>query len=182
MTSPDLDTLLTQLTLDEKILLLAGKYFWETHEIDRLNIPSLKVTDGPNGARGGQILDGVPATCFPACVSLASTFDRGLAYRIGQALGEETQTKGAYVLLGPTVCVHRSPVGGRNFEAFSEDPLLTGTLASDYVRGLQSRRVAATVKHFFANEQETRRFVVDEVICERAIRCVFSRDCGATDN
>ncbi|KAL3450828.1 glycoside hydrolase superfamily [Aspergillus insuetus] len=173
MTPQDLDALLSQLTLDEKILLLAGKNFWETHEIPRLSIPSLKVTDGPNGARGAQILDGVPATCFPACVSLASTFDRQLAYRIGQALGEETQTKGAYVLLGPTVCVHRSPVGGRNFEAFSEDPLLTGTLASEYVRGLQSERVAATVKHFFANEQETRRFVVDEVISERAIREIY---------
>ncbi|KAJ0414370.1 glycoside hydrolase superfamily [Aspergillus carlsbadensis] len=173
MTPSDFDTLLTELTLDEKILLLAGKNFWETHEINRLNIPSLKVTDGPNGARGAQILDGVPATCFPACVSLASTFDRELAYRIGKALGEETQTKGAYVLLGPTVCVHRSPVGGRNFEAFSEDPLLAGTLASQYVLGLQSERVAATVKHFFANEQETRRFVVDEIIPERAIREIY---------
>ncbi|KAL3469305.1 glycoside hydrolase superfamily [Aspergillus californicus] len=170
-----IDSLLTQLTLEEKILLLAGKNFWETHEIERLGIPSLKVSDGPNGARGSSILDGVTATCFPACVSLASTFDRELAYRVGQALGEETQTKGAYVLLGPTVCGHRSPVGGRNFEAFSEDPHLTGTLACEYVRGLQSERVAATVKHFFANEQETRRFVVNETISERAIREIYLR-------
>lgn len=170
MATFDVHDLLAQLTLDEKILLLAGKNFWETHEIDRLAIPSLKVTDGPSGSRGAKFLDGTPAACFPACVSLASTFDRDLARRIGKALAEETQSKGAYVLLGPTVCGHRSPLGGRNFEAFSEDPLLSGLMASEYVKGLQSERVAATVKHFFANEQDTRRFVVNEKISERAIR------------
>lgn len=110
------------------------------------------------------------AACFPACVSVAATFDRGLSKRIGRAIGQEAQTKGAYVVLGPTVCTHRSPLGGRNFEAFSEDPLLSGLLAAEYVNGLQSERVAATVKHFLANEQDTRRFTVDETISDRALR------------
>lgn len=128
------------------------------------------MSDGPNGARGGDFYDGTTAACFPACVSLAATFNRDLSRRIGVALGQEAQTKGAVVLLGPTVCAHRSPLGGRNFEAFSEDPLLSGALATQYVKGLQSERVAATVKHFLGNEQDTRRFSVNEIISERALR------------
>lgn len=173
MTQVDVDALLGQMTLDEKILLLAGKNFWETYEIERLNIPSFKVTDGPSGARGERFIDGTPAACFPACGSLAATFDRKLARRVGNALAAETQSKGCFVLLGPTVCIHRSPLGGRNFEAFSEDPLLTGVLASEYVKGLQEERVAPSVKHFFANEQDTRRFVVNETISERALREIY---------
>lgn len=130
------------------------------------------MSDGPNGARGGDFLDGTTAACFPAGISLASTFNRALAQQVGHALGEETLTKGAHVLLGPTACIHRSPLGGRNFESFSEDPLLTGIIAANYVKGLQSQGVAATLKHFVANEQETGRFVVDEIISERAMRYV----------
>ncbi|KAF2712662.1 glycoside hydrolase family 3 protein [Pleomassaria siparia CBS 279.74] len=161
------------MTLDEKITLLAAKNVWETPEIDRLGIPSLKVTDGPNGARGGDFFDGTTAACFPACVSLAATFDRRLCRQVGKALGQEAVTKGAYVLLGPTVFCHRSPLGVRNFEAFSEDPFLSGTLASEYVKGLQGERVAATVKHFLANEQDTRRFSVNEIVSERALREIY---------
>lgn len=117
-------------------------------------------------------MDGATAACFPAGVSLASTFNRSLAQKIGHALGEETLTKGAHVLLGPTACIQRSPLGGRNFESFSEDPLLTGVVAANYVKGLQSNGVAATLKHFVANEQETGRLVVDETISERAMRYV----------
>lgn len=173
MAAVDIEALLGQMTLDEKIQLLAGKNMWETQEIPRLDIPSLKVTDGPSGARGATFIDGTPAACFPACVSLAATFDTKLARRIGRALADETQSKGCYVLLGPTVCIHRSPLGGRNFEAFSEDPLLTGALATEYVRGLQDERVAPSVKHFFANEQDTRRFVLNETISERALREIY---------
>lgn len=129
-----------------------------------------QVSDGPNGARGSDFLDGTTAACFPASVSLAATFNPGLVRRIGVALGQETQTKGAYCLLGPTVCIHRSPVGGRNFEAFSEDPFLTGQLAAEYVLGLQSERVSATVKHFAANEQDTKRFCLNEKVSDRALR------------
>ncbi|PVH84990.1 glycoside hydrolase family 3 protein [Cadophora sp. DSE1049] len=171
----DIEQLLTQLTLDEKISLLAGANVWETVPIERLNIPSLRVTDGPNGARGSQFFDGTTAACFPACVSIAATFDRALTKRIGKALGQESQTKGAYVLLGPTVCSHRSPLGGRNFEAFSEDPILSGILAAEYVTGLQSERVGATIKHFLGNEQDTRRFSVNELISERALREIYLR-------
>ncbi|VUC37236.1 unnamed protein product [Clonostachys rosea] len=173
MTISVVDSLLAQMTLDEKILLLAGKNFWETHEIPRLGIPSLKVTDGPSGARGDTFIDGTPAACFPACVSLAASFDSKLAREVGKALAQETQSKGAYVLLGPTVCIHRSPLGGRNFESFSEDPLLAGCMAAEYVNGLQEDRVAASVKHFFANEQDTRRFVLNEIISERALREIY---------
>lgn len=128
-----------------------------------------------NGARGGDFFDGTTAACFPACVSLAATFNRSLSRQVGRALGQEAITKGAYVLLGPTVCCHRSPLGGRNFEAFSEDPFLAGALAIEYVAGLQEERVAATVKHFLANEQDTRRFSVNEKISERTLRCVNLR-------
>ncbi|KAG4418422.1 hypothetical protein IFR04_008407 [Cadophora malorum] len=171
----NIEQLLTQLTLDEKISLLAGANVWETVAIERLDIPSLRVTDGPNGARGSQFFDGITAACFPACVSIAATFDRDLTKRIGKALGQESQTKGAYVLLGPTVCSHRSPLGGRNFEAFSEDPILSGILAAEYVKGLQSERVGATIKHFLGNEQDTRRFSVNELISERALREIYLR-------
>lgn len=106
-------------------------------------------------------------------MSLAATFNRELARQVGVALGQETQTKGAYVLLGPTVCPHRSPLGGRNFESFSEDPLLAGELASEYVLGLQSERVGATVKHYAINEQDTRRFTVNETVSDRAMRYVI---------
>ncbi|CAK7207931.1 hypothetical protein SEUCBS139899_010746 [Sporothrix eucalyptigena] len=156
----ELLSLLAQLTLDEKISMLGGRNFWETAQ----------VSDGPNGARGADFFNGKTAACFPASVSLAATFNHEIARRIGVALGQETQTKGAYVLLGPTVCPHRSPLGGRNFESFSEDPVLAGELASEYVLGLQSERVGATVKHLAANEQETRRFSVDETISDRALR------------
>lgn len=183
----ELRALISQLTLGEKISMLSGKNVWETFDVERLGIPSLKVspfantsqlmtnndcqvTDGPNGARGGSFFDGTTAACFPSCVSLAATFNRGLASRVGAALGQEAETKGAYVVLGPTVCGHRSPLGGRNFEAFSEDPLLSGELAAEYVKGLQSQRVGATVKHFVANEQDTKRFTVNETISERALR------------
>lgn len=138
--------------------------------LEALCLLQTQVTDGPNGARGGSFFDGTSAACFPACVSLAATFNTSIAEKVGKALGQESITKGAYVLLGPTVCNHRSPLGGRNFEAFSEDPLLSGLLASQYVRGLQSERVGATIKHYLGNEQDTRRFSVNEIISERALR------------
>lgn len=166
-------SLLSQLTLEEKIKLLAGKDFWHTHAIDRLNIPSLKYSDGPNGARGGLFVGGPTSACFPAGACLAATFDKGLARKIGRALAEETRTKGASVLLGPTVCPHRDPRGGRNFESFSEDPLLAGELASEYILGLQENGVGATIKHFVANEQETKRFHMDSIVSERALREIY---------
>lgn len=131
------------------------------------------MTDGPNGARGSNIKDGETAACFPAACSVASTFDVALARRIGVALGEEALTKGARCLLSPTVCIHRHPLGGRNFESFSEDPLLSGQMGIASVIGLQSTGVSATVKHFAANEQETQRLNVNAVVSERALREIY---------
>ncbi|RDW57663.1 beta-glucosidase-10 [Coleophoma crateriformis] len=169
----DIEGLISQLTLEEKISLLAGQNFWETVPVPRLNIPSLKVSDGPNGARGAQFKGGVKAACFPASVSLAATWDQSLPQKIGNALAEETISKGAYVLLAPTVCPHRSPLGGRNFESFSEDPFLAGQLATSYIIGLQEKGVGATIKHFVANEQETRRFTMNVNVSERALREIY---------
>lgn len=134
------------------------------------------MTDGPNGCRGVDIVGSTKAACFPAASSVASTFDPVLARRVGAALAEEARTKGARVLLAPTVCCHRHPLGGRNFESFSEDPHLSGALATALVRGVQEDgRVAACIKHFVANEQETARLTVDETIGERALREIYLR-------
>jgi beta-glucosidase len=113
------------------------------------------------------------AALFPCGTSLAATWNVDLIQRIGKRLGIETKARGAHVLLAPTICLHRSPLGGRNFESFSEDPYLTGKLASAYIRGLQGQNVAATVKHFVGNEQETHRMGVDSRISERALRELY---------
>ncbi|KAL1890754.1 hypothetical protein Sste5346_008079 [Sporothrix stenoceras] len=169
----DVQEILGQLTLEEKVSLLAGHGLWRTAPIERLGIPSVKVTDGPNGARGEVFTAGTKAACFPAAVSIAATWDTSLAKRIGKAMAEETKTKGASVLLGPTVCPHRSPLGGRNFESFSEDPLLAGLQSAGVIQGLQDNGIAATIKHFAANEQETMRNTVNVVVSERALREIY---------
>src|SRR5688572_24632954 len=132
-----------------------------------------QVSDGPNGARGGSFVGDQTSACFPAASSIASSFDVDLAKRIGVALGEETLTKGARCLLGPTMCMHRHPLGGRNFESYSEDPYLAGKLAVQTVLGLESVGVSATIKHFAANEQETDRLTVDTIVSERALREIY---------
>ncbi|KAJ6071019.1 Beta-glucosidase B [Penicillium canescens] len=134
-----------------------------------------KVSDGPNGARGASFVGIATAACFPAASCLAATFDANIARQIGEALGEEAHTKGVRCLLAPTLCNHRHPLGGRNFEAFSEDPLLSGSLASKFVEGIQSKGVAAAIKHFVANEQETERMRVNTLIDERTLREIYLR-------
>ncbi|KAF5023135.1 hypothetical protein F66182_4830 [Fusarium sp. NRRL 66182] len=175
MSSVDIQSILSSLTLEEKISLLAGKDLWETVPIPSKGVPPVKVSDGPNGARGASFADGTSAACFPAACLMASTFDVKLAKRIGTALAEETQSKGARCLLAPTMCLHRHPLGGRNFESFSEDPFLTGKMAARVVEGLQDKGIAATIKHFAANEQETDRLTVDETVSERALRELYLR-------
>ncbi|KAL4977310.1 beta-glucosidase B [Aspergillus desertorum] len=150
-----IESVLSKLSLEEKISLLAGKNFWETQDYPEKGVPSVKTSDGPNGARGATFKGGVTAACFPASSLLAATWDLETAKRIGNALADETRSKGARVLLAPTVCINRHPLGGRNFESFSEDPFLAGKLAAQYIQGLQDKGVAATIKHFAANEQET---------------------------
>ncbi|OIW31448.1 hypothetical protein CONLIGDRAFT_595837 [Coniochaeta ligniaria NRRL 30616] len=171
----DINAVLQTLTLEEKISLLAGADFWGTVAIPSKGVPAIRTTDGPNGTRGVDFEGNTRAACFPAACSVAATFDPALARRIGCALAEEARTKGASCLLAPTVCIHRHPLGGRNFESYSEDPFLTGTLASHMIQGVQSRGVAATIKHFVANEQETARTTVNEIIGERALREIYLR-------
>ncbi|KAF5002326.1 hypothetical protein FDECE_10642, partial [Fusarium decemcellulare] len=177
------EELVAQLTLDEKLSLMAGASTWRTMAIDRLGIPAMKFSDGPSGARGQIFGESVPAAFFPCGTSLGATWDEKLLYDIGQALADETKTKSASVILAPTMCIHRHPLGGRNFESFSEDPYLTGKLAAAHVRGVQSRGIGATPKHFVeegslpffisANDQETDRFHYDAKISPRALREVY---------
>ncbi|KAF1946318.1 hypothetical protein EJ02DRAFT_441234 [Clathrospora elynae] len=175
MAQPDLRAkeIAAQLTLEEQISLLAGADFWRTMAIPEKGIPSIKTSDGPNGARGEFFTNGTPAALFPCGISMASTWNLDMIEEIGRHLGEEAKARGATVLLAPTVCMHRSPLGGRNFESYSEDPFLTGKLAASYVRGLQSKGVAATIKHFLGNEQETERQAYDAVISERPLREIY---------
>jgi beta-glucosidase len=172
-TSERIEGLLGQLTLEEKVSMLAGADTWRTVAVERLGIPSLKMSDGPNGARGDAFSGGVTAAAFPAGTVLASTWNTALVERVGQALAQETKTKGAQVLLGPTVNIHRSPLGGRNFESFSEDPYLTSRMAVAYINGLQSQGVGATVKHYIANEEEFERFSISSELDERTLREIY---------
>lgn len=169
-----IENLLGQMTLQEKVSLLAGTNMWYTVPIERLEIPSLKMTDGPNGARGaGSFTGGTKTTAFPAEISLASTWNTELVERIGQALADEARMKGAQVLLGPTVNIQRSPLGGRNFECFSEDPYLSARLAVAYITGLQREGVGASIKHYVCNDQEFERFSISSEVRERALREIY---------
>ncbi|KAK4648303.1 uncharacterized protein QC761_108840 [Podospora bellae-mahoneyi] len=168
---------LSTLTLEEKVSLLTAADFWRTKSIPEKNIPAVKTSDGPNGARGGIFVGGTKAALFPCGISLAATWNKDILRQVGQHLAEEAKARQANILLAPTVCMHRHPLGGRNFESFSEDPLLTGKLAAQYIQGLQENGVAATVKHldFVGNEQETHRLTIDSKIAERPLREIYLR-------
>lgn len=153
--------------------MLAGSGFADLVAIEEKGVPPIKALDGPNGVRSAATDEDIHSACFPAGCSLAATFDRKIAYRAGQALAGEARGRNAQCLLGPTVCIHRHPLGGRNFESFSEDPFVAGKISSQYIQGLQSLGVSATIKHFVANEQETQRTTVDETISERALREIY---------
>src|SRR3984893_7390161 len=169
-----IENLLSQMTLQEKVSLLAGTNSWYTVPVERLGIPSLKMTDGPNGARGsGSLVGGVKTTCFPAGIALASTWNTDLVERVGQALADEAKGKGAQLLLGPTVNIQRSPLGGRNFECFSEDPYLSARLAVAYITGLQREGVGASLKHYVCNDAEFERFSISSEVRERALREIY---------
>ena len=168
-----LDTLLDRLTLPEQAALLAGADFWTTVPVPRLEVPAYKVSDGPNGARGGSFVGGVQTACFPVGIGLAATWNTALIEQAGAALADEARLKGAGVLLAPTVNLHRSTLNGRNFECYSEDPWLTGEIAVAYIRGLQSKDVGATIKHFVGNESEFQRMTMSSEIPERALRELY---------
>jgi beta-glucosidase len=171
--------LVQQLTLAEKTALCVGDSFWAMRGVERLGVPSIVLTDGPHGVRRQQALDDAglggsrPATCFPTGSALAATWDVALVEEVGTALGREARAQGVSVLLGPGANLKRTPLCGRNFEYFSEDPLLSGELAGAWIRGVQSQGVAASLKHFAANNQEHRRYSVDALIDERALRELY---------
>ncbi|KXH32084.1 glycosylhydrolase family 3-6 [Colletotrichum nymphaeae SA-01] len=165
--------ILASLSLEEKLSLLAGASQWRTTAIDRLGVPELKVSDGPSGARGEIFGENVPAAFLPCGASLGATWDIDLLREIGELLAEECKSKFASVSLAPTMCIHRHPLGGRNFDSFSEDPFLSGKLAAAHIRGMQSHGVGATPKHFVTNDQETKRFKVNVHVSPRALREVY---------
>ena len=164
---------IAEMTEDEKIRLLSGADLWRTVAIDRLGVPSLKVTDGPNGVRGDDDNHGPTSTSFPVGVAMGATFDPELIEEVGRALAHQARAKSASVLLGPTINIPRVPIAGRNFECFSEDPVLSGTIAGAYIRGVQSQGVAACLKHFVCNDQEHERFSIDARVDERALREIY---------
>jgi beta-glucosidase len=176
----DIDRLMNDLTLAEKASLTSGSSFWYTAPVERLGIPKIMVSDGPHGLRaqpgeGDHVgLGGsVPATCFPTASAIASSWNPGLLHRIGRALGQEARACNLSVILGPGINMKRSPLCGRNFEYFSEDPFLAGELAVGIVGGIQSRGVGTSVKHYAANNQETDRLRVDTQVDERTLREIY---------
>ncbi len=166
-----------ELTVAQQAALTSGRDAWQTTPVEPAGLPAITVTDGPHGVRlqadPGDMLRGQPATCFPPAVATASTWDRDLLRRMGEALGDECRAMGVAVLLGPGVNLKRSPLGGRNFEYFSEDPLLAGELAAAWVNGLQSRDVGASLKHYAVNSQETDRMRISADIDERTLRELY---------
>jgi len=175
-----LPSLLASLSTDEKAALCSGRDFWFLQGVERLDLPAIMLTDGPHGLRkqtGASdhvgLADSVPATCFPSAAGLASTWNRELLQRIGRALGEECRTEGVSVLLGPGANLKRNPLGGRNFEYFSEDPCLSGEMATAWILGLQSQGVGASLKHYAVNNHESGRMVVDAVVDERSLRELY---------
>lgn len=170
---------LSQLTLEEKIALCSGLDFWRIGGVERLGIPAVVLTDGPHGLRKqaddfSQLdIRGVPATCFPTASATANSWNRELLFAIGSAIAEECLQEGVGVVLGPGINIKRSPLCGRNFEYFSEDPLLGGELAAEFIDGVQSRGIGTSLKHFAVNNQETRRNTVDAIVDTRALREIY---------
>lgn len=172
--------LVARMTLEEKASLCSGKNFWESKAVERLGIQSFMLTDGPHGLRKQAgaadhlgLNASVPATCFPPAAASACSFDRALLREIGQAMGQECRAEEVGVILGPAANIKRSPLCGRNFEYFSEDPLLTGESAAGLIEGIQSQNVGACMKHYLANNQEKARLVSNSVIDERALREIY---------
>ncbi|WP_127504889.1 beta-glucosidase H [Actinoplanes solisilvae] len=167
------DQLLAELSLEEKVSLLAGQDFWSLPAIDRIGLRSLVMSDGPIGVRGTGWAPDDPSIALPSPTALAAAWDVELAERAGQLLGQEARRKGVHLLLGPTVNLHRTPLGGRHFECYSEDPLLSGEVAVGFVRGVQAHGVGTTVKHLVGNDFETDRMEVDVRIGDRALREIY---------
>jgi beta-glucosidase len=176
----DIKSLISQMTLEEKASLCSGLNFWNTKPIERLGIPSIMMTDGPHGLRKQAesadhlgVNQSVKSTCFPSGAGLASSWNRSLIEKVGIALGEECQAEKVAIILGPAANIKRSPLCGRNFEYFSEDPYLSSEMAANHIKGVQSQGVGTSLKHFAVNNQEHRRLSVDAVVEERALREIY---------
>lgn len=176
----DIKKLINEMTFEEKASLCSGLDFWNTKMIERLGIPSIMMTDGPHGLRkpisGGPshgIGYSAPSTCFPTGPALAATWDMELIEQVGIAIGKAAQTEGVHMVLGPAINIKRSPLCGRNFEYYSEDPYLTAELAASFINGVQSQGVGTSVKHYAVHNQEQRRMSVDAVVDERTLREIY---------
>ena len=176
MTEARITALVDQMTLEEQVSILSGADFWSLPAVERLGIGKMRVTDGPNGARGGgSLIGGVKSASFPVGIALGATWNPDLVAEIGAALADEVKSKGAHVLLAPTVNIHRSVTNGRNFECYSEDPELTAALAVAYIRGLQGQGISATIKHYAGNESEIERTTISSDVDERSLREIYLR-------
>lgn len=176
----NIEKMIQEMTLEEKASLCSGADFWHTEAVERLGLPRIMVSDGPHGLRKqGEVTDhmgvaeSVKAVCFPTASAMACSFNRDLVYQVGNALGEECQAEKVAVLLGPGANMKRSPLCGRNFEYYSEDPYLTGELGASFVNGVQERNVGTSLKHFAANNQEWRRMSISAEIDERTLREIY---------
>ena len=176
----DIKQLIAQMTLEEKAGLCSGLDFWHTKPVERLGVPSVMVSDGPHGLRkqAGDadhlgLNDSIRAVCFPAACATTSSFDVALVNKMGETLGDECQAENLSVLLGPAVNIKRSPLCGRNFEYMSEDPYLAGKMAASYIRGVQSKGVGTSIKHFAANNQEYNRMSCSSEVDERTLREIY---------
>ncbi len=174
------EDVISKMTLEEKAALLGGKGEWDSWDLPRIGLPSMIMSDGPHGIRrqagAGDHLglnESLPATCFPTAATMANSWDPALGEEVGRALGEEAKTQGVNILLGPGMNIKRSPLCGRNFEYFSEDPYLSGKMAASYVRGIHSQEVWSCIKHFAVNSQEERRMAMNAVLDERTLREIY---------
>lgn len=172
--------MIEKMTLEEKAAFLSGKNEWQSRDISRLGIPSIFCSDGPHGIRkqagAGDHLglnESVPATCFPTAATIANSWDEALGQELGAALGKEAVAQDVNILLGPGLNMKRSPLCGRNFEYYAEDPYLAGKMAAAYVKGIQSQGIFACPKHFAVNSQELRRMAMDSVLDERTLREIY---------
>jgi beta-glucosidase len=168
-----IEKLLAELSLDEKASLVTGADMWRTPPVARLGIPQVKVTDGPVGARGGSLGGEVSAASFPCGIALGATWSPDLVDAVGEALGQEALSKGCQVLLGPTINLHRHPLGGRHFECYAEDPHLTAEIGVAWIRGVQRQGVAACVKHYVCNDSEFERHTISSDVAERPLRELY---------
>ena len=168
-----IDDLLKQMTMEEKISMLAGADLWHSVAVPRLGVPQFKVTDGPNGARGAWGSMSSPSVATPVGIALGATWNPAIVEKVGNVLADELDAKGCHILLAPTVNIHRTPIAGRNFECYSEDPFLSGMLAAAYIKGIQDKGKGACIKHFVANDQEYERFSISSEVDERTLREIY---------